>query len=436
MTRRTRLNPPATGGDTVAIVLPLPCGGDDGPAINTIIASAPPGSTITARPGSIYNIATPIVLYPSLTYRFGHYYNNRSVTPALSGGAGTIFKQANGANLDYLAASLGYTTSGAGQAMGAPVWLDGLCLDGNKANQTSGNGHGLVLANWRSTVRSCAIIQTRGHGIYLTDRNTTANNLSGLGFENRIESCIIDSTGGRGIYVANGQNLLTDGFLVNTPVGFTGLEGIRVDSATGWRINGCHVYAVNLDGILVQAAYGTRIHDNYVEGFGSYAGTLAYSAGTTYSRYQLALSSGATYYSLVDGNVGNTPVSSPTQWQATAGGVSVYGIGSLVGAYPRAIHIHDNVVSIAHVSIALQSTWNYRCYLCQGNTGGVCNYLFHDNHAANENNGSGAANTMAFRGSLASGSGNLVTHHNIAAGGTFGTANSIDAAFNVAPTTF
>lgn len=418
------------------VVLPAVSGGDDAPAINAAIAAAPVGAVVTARPGSIYNIATPITLYPSLTYRFPHYYNNRSVSPALSGGAGTVFKQADGANLDYLMASLGYTTTGTGNTMNPPVWIEGLCIDGNKTNQTSGNGHGLILTNWRSTVRSCAFIQTRGHGLYLSDRNSSNNNLTGLGLENRIDSCIVDSTGGRGIYVASGQNFLTDGFLTNTLIGFTGLEGVRLDSATGWAVSGCHVYATNLDGILAQTAYATRIYNNYIEGFGAFAGTLAYSSGTTYGRYALALSSGATYYSLIDGNIGNTPASSPTQWQATVGGVGVYGIASFVGGYPRAIHIHDNVVSIAHVAISLQSTWNYRCYLVQGNTGGTCNYLLHDNHAANENNGTGAANTMALRGSLASGSANLVTHHNIAAGGTFGAANSIDAAFNVAPTTF
>lgn len=46
------------------------------------------------------------------------------------------------------------------------------------------------------------------------------------------------------------------------------------------------------------------------------SGVAAYNAGTSYNEGQMATSGGLTYYSRVDGNIGNTPASSPTQWHA------------------------------------------------------------------------------------------------------------------------
>ncbi len=43
-------------------------------------------------------------------------------------------------------------------------------------------------------------------------------------------------------------------------------------------------------------------------------GRPAYAGGTTYNQGDLVTSSGITYYSMVGGNIGNTPVSSPTFW--------------------------------------------------------------------------------------------------------------------------
>lgn len=56
----------------------------------------------------------------------------------------------------------------------------------------------------------------------------------------------------------------------------------------------------------------------------------AYNGGTTYSQADIVTDAGASYVSLVNSNVGNTPSSSPTQWAlfSSAGGS---GIGTLTG---------------------------------------------------------------------------------------------------------
>jgi hypothetical protein len=55
----------------------------------------------------------------------------------------------------------------------------------------------------------------------------------------------------------------------------------------------------------------------------------AYSAGTTYSINDVVTYSGSSYLSLVADNVGHTPSSSPTQWQAIGSSVSIPSTGML-----------------------------------------------------------------------------------------------------------
>ncbi len=49
------------------------------------------------------------------------------------------------------------------------------------------------------------------------------------------------------------------------------------------------------------------------------SGVAAYAGGTTYAQGDLVVSGGVNYYSKVAGNVGHTPVSSPTQWYPLTG---------------------------------------------------------------------------------------------------------------------
>lgn len=68
----------------------------------------------------------------------------------------------------------------------------------------------------------------------------------------------------------------------------------------------------------------------------------AYSAGTTYAKGDTVSSAGSSYVSRIDGNIGNTPVSSTTQWQVIAnkgdagasGGVAGGGT-TVVGNLPK-----------------------------------------------------------------------------------------------------
>lgn len=63
----------------------------------------------------------------------------------------------------------------------------------------------------------------------------------------------------------------------------------------------------------------------------------AYSAGTTYAKGDTVSSSGSSYVSRVDGNIGNTPASSPTQWQLIASKGDAGASGGVAGTGPTVV---------------------------------------------------------------------------------------------------
>jgi hypothetical protein len=81
---------------------------------------------------------------------------------------------------------------------------------------------------------------------------------------------------------------------------------------------------------------------------GAYSATVSYSAGASVD------SGGIIYISLVDGNLGNTPASSPTDWQAVGGTASYAGIWSGTASYT----IGQTVSVSSSLYIALQNSTN------------------------------------------------------------------------------
>lgn len=405
-----------------AVVWPTATGTTaDAAAIQAVINAAPTGARHMVPAGSNqYLLNAPIVLK-------GGFYD---LGGAAASAAACRFKIASGANLDYAFVGTGHYNNAT--ATDPTIIVNGLALDGNKANQTGGKGQGVVLSGWRSGVTNSTLVNTRGHGIVFTDRSANGTTLAtGTGVECYVDGVVVDGPGGHGVWVRSANNWFTDGWMRRVVVANGGLTGIRVESAAGWDIQSTHVYAVYLDGVAVSNGYATDIHDVYVEGFGALNGatSITYSSGTTYGMYAVVNSAGAVYWSLVDGNIGNSPASSPNQWQIVASsGTTIAGIGAYASSYPRAVKIHDNEVSIGHTSITLQSGWNYRCYIVQGNTTGNSEFALHGNTAANEANGSGLTNTMAFRLAQPGSGAMQVAGTRNKQIGSFGAANSVDAA--------
>lgn len=429
-------------GSSVTVVLPAPSGANDTPALNAAIAASAPGATITAPPGSTYLLGSPLVLVSNRTYRFGHYNGSNSGIPAAGAGTGIVFRMMNGANLDAVVVTdtIASTTA---TTVGPPLRIDGMFIDGNRANQTAGRGWGIVIGNFRTVLDHVTVVQARGHGIVFSGVRLDGTNLTGNTYECRVTNCTVDSVGGHGILARKTGAIYTDGMISGTVVAYVGLSGIRIDDGTGWSIHDSHIWACSLDGINVQNAYATWIHDNYVEGFGGnpmFLGTsstvMNWSSTTTYSRYAIVIHSGKIFYSVADGNLNNTPVGGQsTFWQENSAIATpdLYGILTQGGGVRPAV-VHDNFVSAGHPTTNLQPSANYRGIGVSGVAGAY--YTVHDNTVANEYQPAGA-NTLAYQ-LLGPGSGtaSVLTARNRAVGNwaAFTNASPTNVALNTETT--
>lgn len=241
---------------------------DDAPAINACIAACPSGGAIFL-PSGTYLVGSVISLTGGKTL-YG-------VAPSEGSTNGSILRMKNGANLVAVLASTDALGTSTSPTCGYPVTLHDIEIDGNNTHNTS--GHGILLMNYGSTVRSCAVYNTAQSGIVWTDTNQGGHLITNTCVENRIEDCKINNCTQHGIWVQdNGTGALTDGYCLNNDVSVTGQDTISLDRASGWLIEGNHTYSSGMNAITCGACYATRIINNYIEGFGSSA-TANYYTG-------------------------------------------------------------------------------------------------------------------------------------------------------------
>jgi len=119
---------------------------DDTSAIQTAIDNSASGSTIYFPEGT-YIISSTINLKENRKY-LGSHYND----------GGTTIKQKDNANVaSALLVAEGWVLNQT--YTGAPIFIESLSIDGNKANNFSSTAVGIMLMNWLSTIRSCYILE-------------------------------------------------------------------------------------------------------------------------------------------------------------------------------------------------------------------------------------------------------------------------------------
>lgn len=233
-------------------------------AITEAITASALGDTIFFP--HIYNVEQPIAFKPWRTYRG----SNR-------GQSG--LKMAPGANADAVAASEGWLGTSITAAEG-PITIEHMSFDGNRNNQTGGLGHGFVGMNFWATVYDIDAINCRGDGLRWSAARRDGIEISGSMVECHFEQVFLRNNTGYGFRVFDPTptvQTITDGFAIRVIVQSPGQDGIRIDCAQGWKIDGCHVYTAPQHGIHVNRAGSCSITDCYIETWGtsSTAGTYA-----------------------------------------------------------------------------------------------------------------------------------------------------------------
>ena len=208
------------------------------------------------------------------------YPGNIRIAGAGDSDSGTVIKVIPGSNLTtpVLCSADWYNNS---STCGNPVEISDIKISGNGA--TSGTGaHGIVAMNFWSSFDNISISNVSGHGFLFTAQSRNGTHISNTCVEAKIRRIQSRSAGQNGIYIqdnGSGLNSCTDGFLEDCLVQNAGAVGIQVDMGSGWFIQGNHVYGTGQDGIYVVKCYATRVHGNYIDGYGSGSSTFISGIG-------------------------------------------------------------------------------------------------------------------------------------------------------------
>jgi hypothetical protein len=238
---------PAAGSSRSGVVTATCTGStSDAESLQQAIDSSSPGALIEIT-GRTCLLTRGIVLLGDRTY-------------AGSNTTGTVLKQDGG--MGYVLASQAYTDNS--PQTGNPVTIRDLTVECNHSGRTNG----IVVLNWQADVESVDVNGCGGSGI--VDTNTTADGtaIRNTSVNSRFDNNFIEDSGQYGFYVHDSRNSVTDGFLDDNQIGYSGLDAIHMDNSAGWDISGNNLYGDTQNAIYAGRLYGTTISNNYIEDFG------------------------------------------------------------------------------------------------------------------------------------------------------------------------
>lgn len=173
------------------------------------------------------------------TFELTNYLSLRHGVVVEGMGESTVIKQANGANLNYLIYIYLKSASSFGR-----VQLKNFVLDGNKANQTGGNGYGIYTDTYSSI-----------DGDFISFEDLFIRNTYGVGIETKgnyyeLKNIFVDKAGSHGFVIRDyhcrligtiARRNIGDGYILRG-TGLHTLIGVKSISNDG---NGIHLYGID-----------------------------------------------------------------------------------------------------------------------------------------------------------------------------------------------
>ncbi|MEU7617054.1 right-handed parallel beta-helix repeat-containing protein [Micromonospora rifamycinica] len=221
----------------------------DDETLNRVIAGSAPGDEIV--------IDGPCLINDTIKLLGERSYRGRSR-------AGTVIRQADGANLPVMLASDSYLDNDSHTGM--PVSIRSISLDGRRtANPRAGDV--LVMRSWQSVVEDVEIIGAARHAIRLTNLSANGTPLANTQVNGRVVGNHIGDSGGRAVFVEDTGNSVTDWQLLDNWIADSGTDAIALENAAGWIIQRNHIYGTGRAAITAERLFGSTISDNYIEDF-------------------------------------------------------------------------------------------------------------------------------------------------------------------------
>jgi hypothetical protein len=230
---------------------------DDTTAIQDAYDAAGEGDTVyfpggTYRVTATISVPTGVITVGSAQYR-------------------TLVRMDDATNLDAVMATAEWL--GSGTTVGSPSSFRHICIDANKANQSGGDGHGLVVSSYWTSVLDCVFENALGDGLRITNTRQDGVEMSGSStmVETYVWHCHVRDCDGYCIRVFDTtptSNAVTDGWIVDCVIKGTPNDGVYIDSSAGWAIKGNHFYSTQENAIRVERAAAISVTDNYFESWG------------------------------------------------------------------------------------------------------------------------------------------------------------------------
>ncbi|HEY7147602.1 MAG TPA: right-handed parallel beta-helix repeat-containing protein [Streptosporangiaceae bacterium] len=251
----------------------------DAAGLQRVIDASGYGSVVSVTGGTCL-ITRPVALLGGRTYTGG------STT-------GTVLRQRG--RLRYLLVSASYLRNA--RTTGSPLAIRDLTV----ACDGTGATDGIVLMNWQLDVEHVNVSDCAGSGIVDTSAAADGRPITNTSVNSRFVSNFITHSGSYGFEITDPGTVVTDGYLDNNQIGFSGKDAIRMQTASGWDVSGNHLYGNAEDAIDVDGLYGTTIAGNYIEDFGArqragtwygIAATAQGNVGSTISGNKLANAEG------------------------------------------------------------------------------------------------------------------------------------------------
>lgn len=187
---------------------------------------------------------------------------------------GTVLKVVDNANLDAVVASAAWLNDSATSSRAITVY--NVMVDGNKANQSSGLGHGFVSLNYRSLFFGCHAYECGGDGFLHTDAGVSGTTISNTNVEPRFIQCKATRCDANGFHSesTSGASKTTDGWIDGCSVSTPGENFILLEHAGGWKVTNNQLFqvagqGVGTNGIRAENCFGTQIIGNNIDTWGS-----------------------------------------------------------------------------------------------------------------------------------------------------------------------
>lgn len=240
-------NGQVSAADEGEVVCTNTTGDDD--AINSAIAASVPGQEIVISGTCLIN--GTIRLAGERTYRG-------------KSRAGTVIRQADGADLDAMPASDSYVDNVPYTDL--PLAIKSLTLAGNR-EANPGAHDALVVRSWQSVIEDVEIVSAARHGLRVTNLSANGTPLRNTQVNGRITGSHFAMSGARGVFVEDTGNSVTDWQFLDNWIAESGSDGVALDNSAGWMIRGNHIYGVGGIALRADRLFGSTIADNYIEDF-------------------------------------------------------------------------------------------------------------------------------------------------------------------------